>query len=190
MTKPTNNRTALPNRFWRFALAALCVLSLSACVDRDMSDLQRYVKDVLARKAPVIPEIPTFPPYQLYAYSSSDGKDPFKPFFEKPVGDIAQPMDTGPCEGPVSDRLREELEAYPLDSLRMVGTIEQQEELYGVVLSSEGAIHRVALDNFMGRNHGRIIDIREEAIELIEIVLIPDGKGCWQERSTEIALIE
>ena len=87
-----------------------------------------------------------------------------------------------------SDRIREELEGFPIDSLRMVGTIERGETLWGVVRNQEGAIFRVTIDNFLGRNHGRVIEIREEAIDLIEIV--PDGQGCYQERNTQLALSE
>ena len=168
-------------------MAAALVLGLGGCVDRDMSDLERYVEEVLRRQAPVITPLPQIRPYEIYSYQSSDKKDPFQPFF---TPDLAPPQreEQAECPGPDNDRLREELEAFPLDSLRMVGTIEHDEVLYGVVLSSEGAIHRVTMDNFMGRNHGRIVDIVEEQIELIEIV--PDGQGCYEERTTRLALIE
>ena len=188
MIMPAKINQSIGRKTWQIlGIAALSVF-LSACVEQDKRDLESYVEEILSRKAPGIPDIPTFPPYQLYSYSSSDAKDPFKPFFEKPGTDLDTAGEQTGCQGPDSDRLREELEAYPLDSLRMVGTIEREEQLYGVILSTEGAIHRVSIDNFLGRNHGRIINIREEAIEILEIV--PDGQGCWQERESEIALVE
>lgn len=170
-----------------FGAVALASVALAGCVERDMTDLQRYVEEVLARQAPVIAPLPQVRPYEIYAYQSAGKKDPFEPFFGNRGNDRPETTQT-PCPGPDPDRVREELEAYPLDSLRMVGTIERDEVLWGVVLSAEGAIHRVTVENFMGRNNGRIVDIREEAIDIIEIV--PDGQGCWQERDTTLALIE
>jgi type IV pilus assembly protein PilP len=168
-------------------LTTALVLGLGGCVDRDMSDLERYVEEVLARPSPVVAPLPQIKPYEIYAYQSSDKKDPFQPFFTPDSAPPKQEEQTE-CPGPDKDRLREELEAFPLDSLRMVGTIERDGTLWGVVLSSEGSIYRVTMDNFMGRNDGRIVDIVEEQIELIEIV--PDGQGCYQERTTRLALIE
>jgi type IV pilus assembly protein PilP len=166
-------------------LAAMAV-TLGGCVDRDMSDLQRYVENVLSREAPVIAPLPQIKPYELYAYRSSEKKDPFEPFFTQGE-EVVDPTPRS-CPGPDPDRIREELEGFPIDSLRMVGTIERGETLWGVVRNQQGAIFRVTIDNFLGRNHGRIIDIREEAIDLIEIV--PDGQGCYQERNTQLALSE
>ena len=193
MTNIMNTSSEAPTSAWRrrplgrALMATALGLALSGCIDQDMSDLERYVKDVLARQAPIIAPLPQVKPYEIYAYQSSDKKDPFQPFFT-PDSSPPEQEEQAECPGPDSDRLREELEAFPLDSLRMVGTIEREQKLWGVVLSSEGSVHRVTIDNFMGRNHGRIVDIAEEQIELVEIV--PDGQGCYQERSTRIALIE
>ena len=184
---PAHDPAPRKGRFGRALLAGALALGLGGCVDRDMSDLERYVEDVLARQAPVIAPLPQIRPYEIYSYQSSGKKDPFQPFFTPEATPQEQPEQTE-CAGPDPDRLREELESFPLDSLRMVGTIEREETLWGVVLSSEGSIHRVTIDNYMGRNHGRIVDIVEEEIELVEIV--PDGQGCYQERNTRLALIE
>ena len=70
----------------------------------------------------------------------------------------------------------------------MVGTLEQEGEIWGVVMSSDANLYRVTIDNYMGQNHGRVINIQEEGIELLEIV--PNGTGGWRERSTKVALAE
>ena len=173
-------------RLSKAGLAAAMAVMLGGCVDRDMGDLQGYVEDVLSREAPEIPPLPPVRIYVPHAYQSAQKKDPFEPFFTQ--GE--EVVDEAPrnCPGPDPDRIREELEGFPLDALRMVGTIEREETLWGVVRNAQGAIFRVTVDNFMGRNHGRIVDIREEAIDLIEI--IPDGQGCYQERNTQLALSE
>lgn len=187
MNTPSTTPVRSAGALWRALMAATLALVLGGCVDRDMSDLERYVQQVLERQAPVIPPLPQIKPYEIYSYQSSDRKDPFQPFFTPDVSP-PEPEKETECAGPDPDRIREELEAFPLDSLRMVGTIEREDTLWGVVLSAEGSIHRVTIDNYMGRNHGRIVDIVEEEIELVEIV--PDGQGCYQERNTRLALIE
>ena len=91
---------------------------------------------------------------------------------------------TGPRPDP--NRRREELEQFPLDTLRMVGVLEQYNETWGLVQSKEKTIYRVQPDNYMGQNHGKITRINEESIELTE--LIPDGIGGYIERQAKLDL--
>ena len=185
--------TILPPSVCRLArTAGLCVVAftvLSGCVDRDMSDLQSYAQDVLSRKGTRIDELPPIEPYEVYTYTSSEGVDPFEPFYKEQLAE-QQPTDTGAISGiaPNFDRNKEELEGFSLDSLRMMGTLELNEELWGIVRSPDGTIHRVQVGNYMGRNHGKIVGISEESIDLNEIV--QDGQGGWQERTAALALIE
>lgn len=89
---------------------------------------------------------------------------------------------------PDSNRPREALEAFPLDTLRMVGTLDQGGQSWGLVRANDGTIHRVQPGNYLGQNHGRIANITEYEIELVEIV--PDGLGGWIERQASLALSE
>ena len=86
---------------------------------------------------------------------------------------------------PDPNRRKEELESYSLDTLRMVGTLEQEEDRWGLVKTSDGTIHRVAPGNYMGQNDGRITRVSEDKIELIE--LVPTGSG-FLEKEAAIAL--
>ena len=88
---------------------------------------------------------------------------------------------------PDPNRRKEELEAFSLDQLRMVGTLEQDEQTWGLVKTSDGTIHRVAPGNYMGQNDGRITRISEDKIELIE--LVPTGSG-FLEKEAAVALGE
>jgi type IV pilus assembly protein PilP len=189
---------AIASRSVRFAkslMILLAVTSLTACIEQSNEDLERYVEDVMSRSSTKIEQLPPIRPYELYAYESgqNDRKDPFQTFFEKKGSVDPGPPPCTPgvdpnCVAPDPDRNKEELEFFPLDSLRMVGTIEQDDAIWGVMLSAEGTVHRVTIDNFMGENNGRILNIREEAIELLEIV--PNGTGGWLERPTKVALAE
>ena len=87
---------------------------------------------------------------------------------------------------PDLDRVREPLEDFPLDTLRMVGTLDINETVYGLVQTSDGLIHRVIPGNYLGQNDGRITDISESEILLVEI--ISDGIGGYIERDAAIGL--
>ena len=173
------------------AAAAVCALLaatlLTGCQDRDMSDLQRFVEQVLARKGGAVEPLPEIKPYEVYTYQSQGQRDPFAPFvFEQPDAERQTARDNG--ISPDFNRIREELENNTLDSLRMVGILEQEEERWAIVRSPDGVIHRVQVGNYLGRNHGRIQSITEDRVALVEI--IPDGQGGWQEREASLSLVE
>ncbi|MEM1176228.1 MAG: pilus assembly protein PilP, partial [Pseudomonadota bacterium] len=85
-------------------------------------------------------------------------------------------------------RIREYLEGFPLDSLAMVGTLDISGTYYGLVQTSDGLIHRVIPGNYMGQNYGRITDITESEIALVEV--ISDGIGGYIERDAAVSLTD
>ena len=173
-------------------LLVVCV-PLAGCGGGSMADLRGYVADVKTRKGTRIEELPPIEPYVVYTYPC-DGAiacaDPFEPFFleppRPPLGAENQVASNG--LSPDFDRNREELENFPLDGLRMMGTLEKQEQFWGIVRGPDAIIHRVQVGNYIGQNHGKITNISEDRIEVLEI--ISDGRGGWEERSAEIALAE
>ena len=172
----------------RGALVCAVSIVLTGCIDRDKSDLEAYAAEVLARKGTRIDELPPVEPYEVYTYASAEGADPFEPFYKEakpPAADVAT-VTAGPK--PNFDRNPEELESYSLDALRMMGTVELDSELWGIVRSPDGTIHRVQVGNYVGRNHGKIVGISEENIDLNEIV--DDGRGGYQERTAALGLSE
>ena len=185
---PDKLQKLLPSALARTVLFCAVTVLLSGCIDRDKSDLESYAAEVLARKGSRIDELPPLEPYEVYTYASADGVDPFKPFY-----DVSKTNERGTDSGgsglkPNFDRNLEELETHPLDSLRMMGTLELNTELWGIILAPDGTIHRVQVGNYMGRNHGKIIGISEDSIDLNEIV--DDGRGGYQERNAALALAE
>ncbi len=184
----THAPRSIPARVLHAAIVAMVVMGLSGCVERNMSDLEAYSQQVMARKGSRIDELPPVEPYEVYAYSSADGVDPFEPFYKEIPPEQAAVAATGSGISPNFDRNREELENFSLDSLRMMGTLELNEELWGIVRSPDGTIHRVQVGNYVGRNHGKIVGISEESIDLNEI--IQDGRGGWQERDAALALTQ
>lgn len=171
-----------------------CVMLLtSACVLNDMSDLDAYKEEVLARPGGRIEPLPEIKPYEAYTYKSGqeNARDPFLAFNVMTQEELEQTADTGLSDDmkrELQTRNREELERFELDSLRMVGTIEDAENNWGIILDPEGTVHRVRVGNYLGANVGKILNIFEDRIELREIVRNSSGK--WEERQAAIALAE
>ena len=167
---------------------------MSGCVSRDISDLEITVSDIMARPGGRIEPLPEIKPYEAYAYISgkAEGRDPFELFYEINKPDLSEEsVDDGlteEMEREIRNRNREELEQFELDSLRMVGTLDNSDNNWGIVLAPDGVVHRVSVGNYMGLNIGKIINIYEDRIELREIVR--DSTGRWEEREAALALIE
>ena len=162
-------------------LLAIFAMGVAAC-GADMDDLDSYINEVKARPGGRIEPLPEITPYEVFAYAADvQGlRSPFVP---------DTPQSAGPASGgrrPDPERPAEFLEGFPLDTLRMVGTLDINETVYGLVQTSDGLIHRVIPGNYMGQNDGRITDISESEITLVEI--ISDGIGGYIERDAAIGL--
>ena len=166
---------------FKHGLVLAAALSLAAC-GGDMDDLDQYINQVKATPGGRIEPLPEITPYEVFTYVA-DAQGMRSPF----VPDT--PQATGTAAGgtrPDPDRSREYLEGFPLDTLGMVGTLYIGETMYGLVQTSDGLIHRVVPGNYLGQNDGRITDISESEILLVEI--ISDGIGGYIERDAAISL--
>lgn len=162
-------------------------LGLTGCGTGDkMADLRAYVSEVKARPVTPIEPLPEIKPYETYAYQVHEMRDPFEPPAGPEPVQVAQEQAGGPQPDP--NRPREPLEMFPLDSLRMVGILEREETTFGLVKARDGTLFRVREGNYLGQNHGKILRISEQQIDLMEIV--PNGTGGWMERSASLALNE
>ncbi|MGD1982589.1 MAG: pilus assembly protein PilP [Chromatiaceae bacterium] len=160
------------------------LLPIVGCANKDMNDLQDFVAEVKARPPAGIEPIPEVKQVVGFVYAAKNRRDPFTPQVDEETA-TETVLDDG--IRPDRNRRKEELENYTLDSLRMVGTLEQGQETWGLIKTSDGTIHRVTAGNYMGQNDGRITRISEEKIELIE--LVPTGSG-FLERESAVALGE
>jgi len=165
----------------RLGLVLAMALGVAAC-GGDMDDLDSYINEIKARPGGRIEPLPEITPYEVFTYvADAEGlRSPFVP---------DTPQATGSAAGgarPDPDRSREYLEGFPLDTLGMVGTLYIGETMYGLVQTSDGLIHRVVPGNYLGQNDGRITDISESEIKLVEI--ISDGIGGYIERDAAVSL--
>ncbi len=150
-----------------------------------MQDLEQYIADVKARPARPIPPIPPVKTYTPYTYVGTTGRDPFISSTSEGTDELAS---SGSGGGPRPDleRPREYLERFELDTLNMVGTFSKEGSYWGLVRDPDGVVHRVSVNNYMGKNHGRITRISDLEIGLSEF--ITDGAGGWLVREASIAL--
>jgi type IV pilus assembly protein PilP len=165
--------------------------SLAGCGEPDIQDLQKFVADTKAstpgQKLEPPPEVK---PYHPIPYTAQGLKDPFvvSAFAQQQiVVEEPQAIDNGIRPDP--DRVREELEKYSLGSLKMVGTFRRLDGiLWALVQAPDGIVHRVQKGNYLGTDHGKIINITEQRVELNEIVSA--GEGRWTEREAFLSLAE
>lgn len=143
----------------------------------DAPNLEKWIADVRARPAPPLEPLPVMQQFETFEYAAQTLRDPFS--------DAWSNSDSGGMR-PDPNRRKETLEQYPLDSLDMVGTIGRGAGLIALVMAPDKVTHRVRPGAYMGQSDGRITGVREDRIELVE--LVPDGAGGWLERPASIAL--
>jgi type IV pilus assembly protein PilP len=173
----------------KFLLLGTIATLLVGCGE-GLGDLQQFVQQIRSKPPGRIEPIPEFQPYQNFEYTSHDLRDPFKLVdFRRPEENPEEINQLADGLRPDIDRVREPLEDFPLDTLRLKGTIDDKDGIkWGLIFAPDNTIHRVIEGNYMGQNHGRIITVSDQTIELTEIV--PDGLGNYIERSSAVALIE
>lgn len=168
----------------RTVLAALLAVGLSGCSDDGMDDLREFIATAHAGKAPKVEPLPEIKTQEPFAYAAVKLPDPFANVNLR--AQVAKATGTGPR--PDMNRRKEPLEEYPLDALKMVGTLARGKQWWVVIQAPDGTVHRAALGNHMGQNFGTVTRITEDKVSLIE--LIQGTQGDWVEREAGIALAE
>ncbi|WAJ70262.1 pilus assembly protein PilP [Catenovulum adriaticum] len=164
-------------------LALLSCLVLGAC-GSDISDLQTYTDEVKANAKTSIEPMPTVKKYQSFEYSVNGLRSPFvKPKPE--LIDDATSQTLG-CLQPNFNRQKEALEKYPLETIKMRGTLGEAGRYFALASVADGALYRVKVGNYMGLFHGQIQKITSDKVILQE--MIPDGTGCWETRTAQISI--
>lgn len=162
-------------------IAALLALGVLSGCSGDMDELRRQVAEIKSRPGERVEPLPEIKPYEAFTYTASNLRSPFVP--SAPArGEVANSV------RPDANRPREFLEQFPLDTLRMVGTLQLQGRNYGLVQGKDGLVHRVLPGNYLGQNDGRIVGITHNRITIVEIV--PDAVGGYIERPAALALNE
>ena len=163
----------------RWLLLPAAAFLLASC-SSEMDELRQFVKDSEKNLPRKIEALPAVKPFEPFTYEGFDLPDPFKPrkiVAKESVGGLA----------PDLNRRKEPLESFPLEQLKMVGTLQQGNDMFAIV-RGEKTLYRVKKGNYMGQNFGLITDITDGEIKLKEIV--QDSAGDWAERQSVLPLLE
>lgn len=163
---------------------ALCLM-LSGCGSDGLEEVREFVKNAHADKKPKVEPLPELKTQESFVYGATGLVDPFS------VANL-KPQSLGPkgARGPRPDetRRKEPLEDYPLDSLKMVGTLVRGKQAWAIVQAPDGTVHRAKKGDHLGQNFGMVTKVTEEKVDLIE--LIQSSLGDWVEREANLSLAE
>lgn len=168
---------------YSFAALFAAMILIAACGSSSFPDLDKYMADVKARPAGHIEPTPAFTAYKTFTYSASGLRNPFQPPVE--VKDITRMQKLVKVK-PDTSRPKEYLEQYAIDSLTMVGTVQMDGTLWGLIKDAEGSVHRVKVGNYMGKNYGHIVELTENDMLVVEVV--SNGPDEWVERPHKLQL--
>lgn len=165
----------------------LAVLLLGACASDEHQDLKQWMKQEEQKMVRRVEPLPEIKPFPVVSYEAADLLDPFKPAKVVPEKNGAA---TGGGVKPDLDRPREPLEAYPLESLKVVGLLQQGKLTYALIRADK-ILHQVKIGNYLGQNFGMITDIKmypDGGGEVSVRELVQDPAGDWVERASTLLL--
>lgn len=160
---------------------------LTGCILDEKDDLPAYVTEVKARQKVDIEPLPQVKPYESFIYAAVELRDPFmKSVVQHP--NAFDQNNSGLDNGirPDEYRQKEVLETYPLGELLLVGTLEQDDGIWGIIRAPDGVVHRVKKGNYIGQNNGKILGITADELKLKEI--IPGKKFAHEERENSLSI--
>lgn len=170
----------------RALVAAAALSMLAGCGDGGVQELRQWMGEIRRQTPVTVQKIPEPKKFAPFAYGGKDLPDPYSPV---KLSVALAKMQTNSNSGlkPDFDRRKEALESYPLDSIRMVGTL-QKPGLNYALLQVDKTVFHAKVGNYIGENFGMITKISETEVEVKEIVR--DASGEWVERPAKLELQE
>jgi len=160
-------------------LVLVLVLTAAGCGGDPNQELRQWMDEQAKTLKGKVDPLPVVKPYIPFTYNAFDLPDPFKPRKIEPARGSSK-------LAPDLNRRKEPLESYPIESLRMVGTLQQDKTMYALVRTNDKNVYQVRVGNYMGQNFGIITGIGEGEIRLRE--LVQDSSGDWAERQSRLLL--
>jgi type IV pilus assembly protein PilP len=166
------------------ALGALASAALLAgCGDSDVREVREWMEQVRRDTHPAVKPLAEPKDFLPYAYGARNDVDPFNP--SKLAGELARAAATNNPNQPDQNRPREQLESFPLDTMRMVGTMEKGGVRYAL-LQIDRALYQVRPGQRIGQNFGVVTHVGEDDVNVREVV--QDAAGVWVERMAKLEL--
>lgn len=173
----------------RLLLLVVAVLALAGCGAEEHEELQQWMKDQRSQTRPKVEPIPEPKKYTPQPYTQEAAVDPFNPqkLAQALKRESTQSSASAALITPELNRRKEPLEAYPLDSMAMVGSLVKQGQPVALI-KVDNLLYQVKPGNYLGQNYGRITKVGETEVELRE--LVQDATGEWIERKATLQLQE
>jgi type IV pilus assembly protein PilP len=167
----------------KLAIVTLLMM-LCGCFDSTV-DLEQDLANIKANTTSSIDPMPAVAEFDHIDYSVKLMRSPF----DKPRREAIQEkiQQIKGCLSPDPNRTKQPLEKFALSDLLMKGTLSERNMIWALIQASDSSLHRVATGQYLGLYNGRISDVNQHHINVIE--LIPDGAGCWLERETIVKII-
>lgn len=157
------------------------ILLLAGCSGGDQSDIQAWMNQQAGVMRGAVKPLPEIKPFPVVDYVGIEADDPYR------KGRMEVERRASSSLRPNLDRRREPLEAYPLETLRMVGVLIQGSSTHALVMADK-SLHQVKVGNYMGQNFGVVTGISDHDVTLKE--LVEDVHGDWVERVSTLTLQE
>ena len=172
----------------RWLFFALTVV-ISGCGSSGDDDLRQWMTDLRTTTKPRVTPLTEPKQFLPEAYAMESGVEPFNSIklTQALRRESTQSASNAALIAPEMARRKEPLEAYPLDVMAMVGSLDKK-GTPTALLKVDKLLYQVKIGNYLGQNYGKIIKISEGAIQLREIV--QDATGDWVERMTSLDLLE
>ncbi|BAL26497.1 pilus assembly protein PilP [Azoarcus sp. KH32C] len=161
-------------------LIIIFALLLGGC-SSDQGDIEAWMHEQEKGMAGSVKPLPEMKPYVAAKYDVASGSDPFQ------ASRIEPETKTASRGGPDLDRRREPLEAFPLESLQLVGVMTQNKKVHALVRADKN-LYQIRVGNYMGQNFGLVTAISDSEITVKE--LVEDLNGDWVERNSKLQLQE
>ena len=167
----------------------LAALPLLGCSPSGEDDLRQWMDNERAQTKSRVTPLTEPKQFQPALYSAENGTEPFNPvkLTQALRRDSAQVASNAALIAPEMARRKEPLEAFPLDTMSMVGSLNKVGHPTAL-LTVDKLLYQVQVGAYLGQNYGRITEITETGIQLREIV--QDATGDWIERNASLALQE
>jgi len=165
------------------------VLPLFGCGSANEEDIRQWMVDERNQSKPKVEPISAPKQFKPESYTNTTAVEPFskEKLTQALKRDSAQVAANAALVAPELARRKQPLEAFPLDSMNLVGSITKAGEPVALV-KVDNLLYQVKLGSYLGFNYGRVTKISETEVTLREIV--QDAVGEWIERIASLQLQE
>ncbi len=173
------------SRLNRFALGLLWTVALAGC-GAELDELQQWMEQQRREVRPNVPPLQAPKKFDPQPYAAADAVEPFSTLKLAVALKRDERAPSSLLAGELKRR-KEPLEAYPLDNMNMVGSVNKQGRPFAL-LRVDGLLYQVKVGDYMGQNYGRVLRIGDAELVLREVV--QDAAGEWIERNSTLQLLE